>query len=91
MVDLQSKNFLTSLQDVPETTAEILLPIDLSWFYVLRQLSRRQMAAAHTFARHVARMELAMQPLILAKKRGHFAARKARRRVEREAMRGKNS
>ena len=90
MADSQSNNLPTSLQGAPDTTAEILLSVDLSWFYVLRQLSRRQLVAAHTFARHVARMELAMQPLILAKKRGRFAVRKARR-AEREAARRKSS
>ena len=91
MADSQSNNLPASLQGAPDTTAEILLPVDLSWFYVLRQLSRRQLVAAHTFARHVARMELAIQPLILAKKRGRFAVRKARRRAEREAARRKSS
>lgn len=88
MVDSRPDNPPPPLQDVPDTAVDAFLSADLSWFYVLRRLSRRQLAAARTFVRHVDRMETALQPLISAQKRSRFAARRARRRAEREARGG---
>lgn len=70
--------------DIPATRASgCPFPDDLSWFYALRQLARRQRKAALTLERAVLHMEQAMQPLIRARKRARFAARKVRRQAER--------
>lgn len=87
MAEVQSTGSRSPLQEESAASPSFLFPDDLSWFYVLRQLSRRQMVAALTFARHVERMERAMQPLIRARKRAHFMARKSRRHTERQATR----
>lgn len=85
MAEQESIRFPSSLQEECPSSDACPFPDDLSWFYVLRQLCRRQMVAAHTFARQVACMERAMQPVIRARKRAHFSGRKVRRHIERRS------